>query len=70
MWIDTWVGSGRKSHPCGSLSQLYGAFLPSFYWPVILLCLVLNPYLGYDRVLPCVRAHPLAKMNSSEEADG
>ena len=37
---------------------------------MILLCLVLSPYLVYLRVLACVRAHLLAKMDSSEEAYG
>ena len=62
----------RKRAPCprGSLTHLYGAFLPGFLWPVILLCLVLSPYLVYLRVLPCVYVHPLARMDSSEEACG
>ena len=70
MWIETWADSERESHPCGSLYLLYGAFLLGFLWPIILLCLVLSPYLVYFRVLPCVHAHLLAKMDSSEEAYG
>ena len=45
MWIDTQVGSEREMIPRGSLNHLYGAFLPGFLWPIILLCLVLSPYL-------------------------
>ena len=70
MWIDTQVGSERESCPRGSLNHLYGAFLPGFLWPIILLCLVLSLYLVYLRVLPCMRAYLLAKMDSSEEAYG
>ena len=60
----------RESLPCGSLNHFHGAFLPGFLWPIILLCLVLSPYLVYLRILPCVCAHLLAKMDSSEEAYG
>ena len=70
VWIDTQVGSERESCPRGSLNHLYGAFLPGFLWPIILLCLVLSLYLVYLRVLPCMRAYLLAKMDSSEEAYG
>ena len=68
MWIDTRVGSERESRPRDSLNHLYGAFLPCFLWLIILLFLVLSLYLVYLRVLPCVRAHLLAKMDSSKEA--
>ena len=66
----TWTQRVAECMPQGGLNHFYAACLPGFLWPIILLCLVLNPYLVYDRVLPCVRAHALAKMNSSEEADG
>ena len=68
--IDTRTVSERESHPRGSLNHLYGAFLLGFLWPIILLCLALSPYLVYLRVLPCVHMHLLAKMDSSEEANG
>ena len=68
MWIDTQVGSERESLPRGSLYHFYGAFLLGFLRPIILLCLVLSLYLVYLRVLPCVRAHLLAKLDSGEEA--
>ena len=55
VWVDTLAGSEKGQCPCGSLNHLYGALLPGFLWPVILLCLVLSPYLVYLRVLPCVR---------------
>ena len=55
MWIDTRVGSEKVLRACGSLNHIYGAFLPCFPWPIILLCLALSPYLVYLRVLPCVR---------------
>ena len=70
MWIDTRTGSERESCPRASLTHLYGAFLPCFLWPIVLLCLVLSPYLVYLGVLPRVRTHLLAKMDSSEEAYG
>ena len=70
VWIDARAGSERESRPRGCLNHFYGAFLPGFLWPVVLLCLVLSPYLVELRVLPCVRAHLLAKMDSSEEAYG
>ena len=65
----TRVGSERERESCprGSLNRLYGAFLPGFRWPVILLCPVLSLYLVHLRVLACVRAHLLAKVDSSEE---
>ena len=56
--------------PHGSLNYFYGAFLPGFLWPIILLCLILNPYLVYFRVLPCVHMHLSAKVDSSEEVYG
>ena len=70
MWIDTQVGSERELRPHGGLNHLYGAFLPGFLWPIILLCLVLSPYLVSLRVLPCGPVHLSAKMDSSEEAYG
>ena len=70
MWIDTQAGSESESRPRGSLNHFYGAFLPGFLWPIILLCLVLSLYLVYLSVLPCVCTHLLAKMDSSEEAYG
>ena len=45
-----------------------GHFLLGFLGPIILLCLVLSLCLVYHRVLPSVRLHFLAKMDSSEEA--
>ena len=66
----TRVGSEIELRPRGSLNHLYGAFLPGFLWPIILLCLALSLYLVYLRVLPRVRTHPLAKMDSSEEVYG
>ena len=69
--MDRRVGGLReRERPGGSLNHFYGAFLPGFLWLIILICLVLNPCLVYLRVLPCVRAHLLAKMDSSEEAYG
>ena len=56
--------------PHGSLNHLYGAFLLDFLWPINLIYLVLSPYLVYFRVLPCVCAHLLAKMDSSKEVYG
>ena len=55
--------------PSWWFESLLGAFLPGFFC-LVLICLVLWPYLVYLRVCSCVRAHPLAKMESSEEAHG
>ena len=54
MWIDTQVGSEKKLCPHGSLNPLYRAFLLSFIWTIILLCLILHPGLVYLGVLRCV----------------
>ena len=64
------MGRLRESLPRGSLNHFYGAFLPSFLWPIILICLVPSLYLVYLRILPCVHAHLSAKMDSTEEAYG
>ena len=45
-------GRVPESHPCGSLNYFYGIFLLDFRWPIILICLVYNPYLMYLRILP------------------
>ena len=40
MWIDTQAhseGESLSSHPHGSLNYFYGAFLPGFLWPTILI---------------------------------
>ena len=66
MCIYTQVGSETESHPRGSLNHFHGAFLPSFLWPIILLCLVLSLCLVYLRVLPCVRVHLLTDLDSSK----
>ena len=68
----TQAGSERERRPRGSLNHLFKlpAFLPGFLWPVILLCLVPSLYLVYLRVLPCVRVHLLAKMDSSKDLEG
>ena len=58
------TGRPRELRPRGSLNHFYGAFFPDFLWAVILLCLIQNPYLVYLRVLPCVRVHLLARMDS------
>ena len=42
-------------HLHSSLNHLYGAFLPGFLWPIILICLVHTPCLVYLRIFPCVR---------------
>ena len=41
-------------HLHSSLNHLYGAFLPGFLWPIILICLVHTPCLVYLRIFPCV----------------
>ena len=67
MQTDTQVGSGRQS---GGLNYFYGALLLGFLWPIILLCLVLSLYWVYLRVLLCVCARLLARMDSGEETYG
>ena len=64
------VDLDRELNFYGSWSHLYGAFLAGFPWSVTLLCLALSLYLVYSRVLPCVRVHLLAKMDSREKACG
>ena len=56
--------------PCGGLNHLHEAFLPVFLWPVTLICLVHSPYLVYLRILPCVHARLLAKMDPTAKAYG
>ena len=36
-----------ESRPSGNLNYFYGEFLPGFFWPIILICLVCSPYLVY-----------------------
>ena len=48
--------------PCGSLNYFYGAFLLSFLWPIILICLIRGPYLVYQRIHSSVHTHLLAKV--------
>ena len=61
---------GAESQPHGSLNYFYGAFLPGFLWPVILICLVQSPDLVYLRNLPCMPTHLLDMMDSTKEAYG
>ena len=58
----------RESCPHDCLNHLDGAFLPGLLWPIILPCLVLSQYLVFLRILPCVHAHLLSRMDSSKEA--
>ena len=63
----------RESHcvvPLCSLSDFYGVFLPSFLWPIFLICLVHSPYLVYLGILTSVHTHLLAKMESITKAYG
>ena len=66
MWINTWADSEGESLS-GGLNYLHGAFLLGFIRPIILICLVHNPYLVYLSILPCVCTHLLAKGNPNEE---
>ena len=48
-------GSENEPHTYGSLNHFYGTYLPGFYWPIILLCLVLSLKLVHLKVPPmCV----------------
>ena len=60
----------RESYPHDSLNHLYGAFLPDFFWLIILISLGLSPCLMHLRILPCVCPYLLAKMDFSREAYG
>ena len=70
--VDRYTGRLRdrfaELRPGGGLNHFYAACLPGFLWPIILLCLVLSLHLVCLRVLQCVRAHLLTKMDSSKEA--
>ena len=68
LWTGTEAGSKTESRFCGGLNHSYGAFLPGFLWPIILICLVQSLYLVYLRNLPCMCTHVLTKMDSNEEA--
>ena len=59
-----------KSHPCGRLNHLHGAFRLGFFFCLfgLLICLIQSPYLIYLRILPCVCKHLLEKMDSTKEA--
>ena len=71
MWIDRPVGRFRERvAPSWQFESLLQALFLCFRWPVILLCLNLSSCLVYLRVLPCVSVHPLAKVDSNEEAYG
>ena len=69
MWINKWADSEGESLS-GGLNYLYGAFLLGFIRPIILICLVHNPYLVYLRILSCVHTHLLVKTDSIEKAYG
>ena len=61
-------GKVSEFHPHSGLNFIYGAFLPGFLWPIILICLVHSPYLVYLRIIPCVCIYLLAKMDFTEES--
>ena len=50
--VDRRTSGLRELYNHGILNHLYGAFLPGFLWPIILLCLVLNPLSGFFQGLP------------------
>ena len=70
--VDRYIGrfSVAELLPFGSLKYFYGAFLPGFLWPTILIYLVQNPYLVYLRIIPCMNRHLSAKMDSTEKDYG
>ena len=65
-----WTGTEAESCPCGGLNHFYGAFLPGFLWPIILICLVHSPYLVYLRILPGMHTHLLVKVDPTKKASG
>ena len=72
MWVDMGRFRGRfpELHHGGSLNHFYGAFLPGFLWPIILICLVHSSYLVYLRILPFVHMHLLARMDFTKKMNG
>ena len=66
MWIGIHAQAQRERerHPCSSLNHLYGAFLPSFLWPVILLFFALFwAHIWFISGFSNVCMHLLAKMD-------
>ena len=72
MLVDRHRDGLRESCPSGinSLKHFSGAFLSGFLWPITLLCLLLNLYFVYLRVLSGVCMHLLVKTDSRKEANG
>lgn len=71
LWTDTQADSERESCPSGSLNHFYGTFFHlGVLWPIILICLVENPYCEHFRILPHVHAHLSGKMDSTKEVYG
>ena len=57
--------------PCAVIAAwitFFGIFLQVFLWPIILICLVHSLCLVYLRILPCVRKHLLAKLDSTKSS--
>ena len=65
-WTHGWIQRETVAELCshGSWNYFYGAFLPVFLWPIILICLV------HLRIPPCVRMCLLAKMDFTKKASG
>ena len=61
-------GKVSEFHPHSCFNYFYGAFLPRFLWPNVLICLVHSPYLVYLRILPRVCMNLLAKMDFTQES--
>ena len=73
--VDKHVSKTQREHlwvaPWGSLNHFYGAFLPGFLWPVMMICwFTVCIYLAYLRILLCVSTHLLAKMHFTAKAYG
>ena len=70
--MDRHTGGLRESlsHTLVERTSLLWSISSGFPWPVILICLVLGPYLVDLRILPHVRLHLSAKLDSTPEAYG
>ena len=68
--VDTLHPRAQRGSCARGLNRLYRAFLLGFLGPGTLLCLLVRLYLVRLRLLPRVRAHLQAKMESSAEDYG
>ena len=69
--LSRWCHPTISSHVLSwQLELLFWDISSDFLWPIILTCLVHSFCLVYLRILPCVRTHLLAKLDSAKETCG